>query len=136
MKITKGKVLASSIGVIVIVAGIIIGMTLTSPQSGPTIGNKIMANKVSTVELNSIPGHNGEEDTPRCNCCDAVLIGGICPICKSECDKTFKPGDLDQGCPYNPGDPGDHPHDDPQDNDRGGDDDPGGICSESKSLGK
>ena len=88
-KLLKEYILYVWIAVGIIVVGLALWLFLPT-QSGITPGSKVMAATIAyLMEQERQLEENSQFDNPRlCNCCDAVISpGGICPICKNDCDQ-------------------------------------------------
>jgi hypothetical protein len=90
---TRNIIIIAACGVVVIV-GLVLGLTLGKSDSGQTPGKKVMADtRAYLMEMQRLLNGRGELAEPElCACCDTPMVNGECPYCKGSCDQSAAAG--------------------------------------------
>ena len=90
----KYKIFIAAGGAVVIIVGLVLGLTLGGSESGQTPGKKVMTDtRAYLMEMSRLLGERAGLDNPElCCCCDAQLVNGVCPYCGQSCDQSYDSG--------------------------------------------
>ena len=89
----KNIIIIAACGVVV-VAGLVLGLTLGNSGSGQTPGEKgVNETKAYLMNMQRLLGERGVLEPPQiCYCCDTPLVNGECPYCRGGCDQSASAG--------------------------------------------
>lgn len=89
----RNIIIIAACGVVVIV-GLVLGLTLGGSNSGQTPGKKVMEDTRNyLMEMQRLLDGRGALATPEiCHCCDTPVVNGECPYCKGSCDQSGAAG--------------------------------------------
>jgi hypothetical protein len=87
------KIILVAILFTAILIGGALGLFLSGSKYDQLPAEKLVADTMlHLMEMSKVLVQNSEQiEAPQlCNCCNATLIGGLCPICMGNCDQTEK----------------------------------------------
>jgi hypothetical protein len=89
----RNIIIIAACGVVVIV-GLVLGLTLGGAKSGQTPGKKVMEDTRNyLMQMQRLLDERGELAEPElCDCCDTPVVNGECPYCKGSCDQSGAAG--------------------------------------------
>lgn len=90
----KKNIIIIAVCGVVVVVGLILGLTLGNSGPVQTPGKKIITDTMAyLMEMQRHLDDRSELDTPQlCHCCDTPLVNGECPFCRGSCDQSSAAG--------------------------------------------